>query len=80
MIFLAIIEHKATQIVSTFRELSNSNMITKDVKTNNMQPGLLTFEDFEDNEEYDKLLSTDDFMKKAREFIQKEQTQKNKKK
>ena len=45
-----------------------------------LQPGVLTFEDFEDNEEYDKLLTIQELQKKAKEFIMKEQNQKNKKK
>jgi hypothetical protein len=46
---LAVIEHKATQIINTFKELSNSNMMTTHNKPAALQPGVLTFEDFEDN-------------------------------
>ena len=45
-----MIEHKATQIISTFKDLSNSNMITGPTKPVPIQAGMLTFEDFEDNE------------------------------
>lgn len=44
------------------------------------QPTLLTFEDFEDNEEYDKILTVEQLRKKAADFISKEQNQKQKKK
>jgi hypothetical protein len=33
------------------------------------QPSLLTFEDFEDNEEYDKILTFEELRKKAADFI-----------
>ena len=33
------------------------------------QPALLTFEDFEDNEEYDKILTVEELRKKAADFI-----------
>lgn len=45
-----MIEHKSLQIVSTFKQLTNSHMInhtTKVVPTPNF---MLTFDDFEDNE------------------------------
>jgi len=34
-------------------------LITNATKPAPIQPGILTFEDFEDNEEYDKILSAD---------------------
>ena len=80
LVFLAVIEHKATQIINTFKELSNSNMISAPVKPAPMQGGMFNFEDFEDNEEYDKWLSIEELQKKAKEFIMKEQNQKGKKK
>jgi hypothetical protein len=45
LIFLAVIEHKSTQIVSTFNRLSNSNMLTspQQNKINQVQPSILTF-------------------------------------
>ena len=49
-------------------------------KTGTTQPSLLTFEDFEDNEEYDKILTVDELRKKAADFISKEQNHKQKKK
>jgi hypothetical protein len=51
LVFLAVIEHKATQIINTFNKLSNANMLpsANQNKTSQPQPGLLTFEDFEDN-------------------------------
>jgi hypothetical protein len=58
LVFLAVIEHKATQIINTFNKLSNSNMLPPpQIKGAAPQTGLLTFEDFEDNEEYDKILT-----------------------
>jgi hypothetical protein len=33
------------------------------------QPAILTFEDFEDNEEYDKILTVEELRKKAADFI-----------
>lgn len=80
LVFLAVIEHKATQIINTFKELSNSNMISAPVKPAPVQGGMFNFEDFEDNEEYDKWLSIEELQKKAKEFIMKEQNQKGKKK
>ncbi len=78
--FLAVIEHKATQIINTFKELSNSNMISAPTKSVPVQGGMFNFEDFEDNEEYDNWLSIEELQKKAKEFIMKEQNQKGKKK
>lgn len=77
-----MIEHKATQIINTFNKLSNSNMLSPAAqnKPPQIQPGLLNFEDFEDNEEYDKILTADELRKKAADFISKEQNQKQKKK
>lgn len=51
LVFLAVIEHKATQIINTFNKLSNANMLTPATqpKQPQPQPGILTFEDFEDN-------------------------------
>jgi len=48
---LAVIEHKATQAINTFNKLSNANMLPSpnQTKAAQPQPGLLTFEDFEDN-------------------------------
>ena len=45
LIFLAVIEHKSTQIVSTFNRLSNTNMLTspQQNKVNQVQPAILTF-------------------------------------
>jgi hypothetical protein len=44
LIFLAVIEHKATQIVSTYNRLSNSNMMNPPPnKVNQVQPAILTF-------------------------------------
>lgn len=59
LVFLAVIEHKATQIINTFNKLSNANMLPSNAqaKPPQPQPGILTFEDFEDNEEYDKILT-----------------------
>ena len=61
LVFLAVIEHKATQIINTFNKLSNANMLpsANQNKTSQPQPGLLTFEDFEDNQEYDKILTAE---------------------
>ena len=55
-------------------------MMTNLTKPAALQPGMLTFEDFEDNQEYDKILSIEELQRKAKEFIMKEQTQKSKKK
>lgn len=49
-IFLAIIEHKAIQIVNTFKQLSNPGIFAQQTKLANIQTGMLTFDDFEDNE------------------------------
>lgn len=45
LIFLAVIEHKATQIINTFNKLSNANMLSGQgqAKTAQPQPGILTF-------------------------------------
>jgi hypothetical protein len=60
LVFLAVIEHKATQVINTFNKLSNANMLPPaQNKPPQIQPGLLNFEDFEDNEEYDKILTAD---------------------
>lgn len=58
---MAVIEHKAVSIVETFNRLSNPNMISgnQTQKIGMGQPTLLTFEDFEDNEEYDKILTVE---------------------
>ena len=71
LIFLAVVEHKAVSIVETFNRLSNPNMLSapQTHKTGTTQPSLLTFEDFEDNEEYDKILTVDELRKKAADFI-----------
>jgi hypothetical protein len=71
LVFLAVIEHKATQIINTFNKLSNANMLPAPnaPKQPPPQPGLLTFEDFEDNEEYDKILTAEELRKKAADFI-----------
>ena len=55
-------------------------MISAPVKLAPVQGGMFNFEDFEDNEEYDKWLSIEELQKKAKEFIMKEQNQKGKKK
>jgi hypothetical protein len=55
-------------------------MTTSSSKPVPIQGGILTFEDFEDNEEYDKILSIEELQRKAKEFIMKEQNQKGKKK
>jgi hypothetical protein len=70
-VFLAVIEHKATQVINTFNKLSNPNMqpSNNQAKAPQPQPGLLTFEDFEDNEEYDKILTAEELRKKAADFI-----------
>ena len=41
-----MIEHKALQIVSTFKQLTNSHMITQTPKTINQPAMMLTFDDF----------------------------------
>lgn len=48
LVFLAVIEHKATQIINTFNKLSNANMLpaSNQNKPPQIQPGLLSFEDF----------------------------------
>lgn len=48
LVFLAVIEHKATQIINTFKKLSNPNMLpaTNQARGAQVQPALLTFEDF----------------------------------
>ena len=68
---MAVVEHKAVSIVETFNRLSNPNMLSapQTHKTGTTQPSLLTFEDFEDNEEYDKILTVDELRKKAADFI-----------
>lgn len=44
LVFLAVIEHKATQIINTFNRLSNANMLpNNNHKQPQPQPGLLTF-------------------------------------
>lgn len=48
-IFLAIIEHKAIQIVNAFKQLSNPGIFATQSKPVNIQAGMLTFDDFEDN-------------------------------
>lgn len=48
-IFLAIIEHKAIQIVNTFKQLSNPGIFATQNKPVSIQPGMLTFDDFDDN-------------------------------
>lgn len=55
-------------------------MMTNQTKPAALQPGMLIFEDFEDNQEYDKILSIEELQRKAKEFIMKEHTQKSKKK
>lgn len=55
-------------------------MISAPLKPAPVQGGMFNFEDFEDNEEYDKWLSIEELQKKAKEFIMKEQNQKGKKK
>ena len=55
-------------------------MLNTNQKNNIPQPSMLTFEDFEDNEEYDKILTADELRRKAADFILKEQGQKQKKK
>lgn len=56
---MAIIEHKAIQIVNTFKQLSNPGIFNQPTKPANIPTGMLTFDDFEDNEEYSKLLTAD---------------------
>lgn len=45
LLFLAVIEHKATQVINTFNRLSNANMLGAPSlnKPPQPQPGLLTF-------------------------------------
>lgn len=45
-IFLAIIEHKAIQIINTFKQLSNPGIFPEPKKVTNIQTGMLTFDDF----------------------------------
>ena len=80
LVFLAVIEHKTIQIVNTFKHLSNSHMPNNVPKCASLEPSPLAFEDFEDNEEYDKILSADELRKKAADFILREQGHKQKKK
>ena len=71
LVFLAVIEHKAVSIVETFNRLSNPNMLTgpQQNRLGSAQPALLTFEDFQDNQEYDKILSMEELRRKAADFI-----------
>lgn len=70
LVFLAIIGHKSIQIASVYRQLSNDNMLsTQPIKPTVLPQGVLTFEDFEDNEEYDKILTAEELRKKAYDFI-----------
>lgn len=80
LIFLAIIEHKAVQIVNTFKQFSNPSLFSQNNRPQQIPTGMLTFDDFEDNEEYNKILTADELRQKARDFIEKEQNQKQKKK
>jgi hypothetical protein len=44
LVFLAVIEHKATQIINTYNKLSNATMSnTTQPKSAQPQPGILTF-------------------------------------
>lgn len=80
LVFLAMIEHKAIQIVSTYKQLTNSHMLSQNVKIPHQPNVMLTFDDFEDNEEYNKILTAEELREKAKDFIEKEQNQKQKKK
>ena len=44
-------------------------MLNTNQKASLPQPSILTFEDFEDNEEYDKILTADELRRKAADFI-----------
>lgn len=67
---MAIIEHKAIQIVNTFKQLSNPGIFAQQAKPANIQTGMLTFDDFEDNEEYNKILTAEELREKAKDFIE----------
>lgn len=75
-----MIEKKSLQIVTKFKELTNSNMLTQNTKILHQPNIMLTFDDFEDNEEYNKILTAEELREKAKDFIEKEQNQKQKKK
>lgn len=79
-VFLAIIEHKAIQIVSTFKQLSNPGIFSSPSKPLPVQGGMLTFDDFEDNEEYNKILTAEELRQKAKDFLEREQSQKQRRK
>ena len=48
LLFLAVIEHKSLSILETFNRLSNPNMLSTNQgpRLGQVQPALLTFEDF----------------------------------
>lgn len=80
LIFLAIIEHKSVQIVNTFKQFSNPSLFVHQSKPQPIAAGMLSFDDFEDNEEYNKILTAEELRQKALDFIEREQNQKQKKK
>jgi hypothetical protein len=45
--------------VNTYKQLANPGMFNQPAKPINMQTGMLTFDDFEDNEEYNKILTAE---------------------
>ena len=57
LVFLAMIEHKTLQITSTYKQLTNSHMLAQNQKVGHHPNIMLTFDDFEDNEEYNKILT-----------------------
>ncbi len=66
-----MIEHKSLQIVSTFKQLTNSHLINQSQKLPHTPNVMLTFDDFEDNEEYNKILTASELREKAKDFIEK---------
>lgn len=84
MLFLGIIEEKVVKIVKAYKDIAyrNSDQFAEPAntlpkKTNNEA---FAFDDLDDDdEEYEKLLSHDDFRRKANEKIMRDQNSKNKK-
>ena len=66
--------------MNTFKQLSNPGIFAVQSKPANIPTGMLTFDDFEDNEEYNKILTAEELREKAKDFISREQNQKQKKK
>lgn len=60
--------------------LGNTGYNTVGGKPQATNRGMLIFEDFEDNEEYNKILTAEQLREKAKHFIEREQNQKQKKK